>query len=181
MLSAAPNVDASELAMSARAGPDSYELAPVGDRLATYNHSSSADGDATAAERQTAGASAEFSEQTAVLTLGQPDSDEEDEEKGPQASEDAGPEDPAGSPAAPAATRHSDSDSRREEAASLSFHELSYEVAQRKYCRKLPNKTILHSVRSAVVACRHAHIYSVCINLWHSMHAAVRINVYYTV
>ena len=129
--------------MSAGAGPDSCELAPDGDSPASYNHSFSADSDAATAERQTAGGSAEFSEQTAVLTLGQPDSDEENEEKGPQASDD-------GEPArSTAATRHADSDTRGEEAAGLLFHELSYEVAQRKYCRKLPNKTILHSVRSA--------------------------------
>ena len=76
MLPAAPNADVSELAMSAGAGPDSCELALVGDSPASYNHSFSADSDAATAERQTAaGASAESSEQTAVLTLGQPDSD----------------------------------------------------------------------------------------------------------
>lgn len=32
---------------------------------------------------------------------------------------------------------------------SLSFHDLSYEVAQRKHFRKLPNKTILDAVRLA--------------------------------
>ena len=29
----------------------------------------------------------------------------------------------------------------------LSFHDVSYEVVQRKRCKKLPNKTILHSLR----------------------------------
>ena len=30
---------------------------------------------------------------------------------------------------------------------SITFHDLSYEVTQRKYCKRLPNKTILNSVR----------------------------------
>ena len=33
-------------------------------------------------------------------------------------------------------------------ASSITFHDLSYEVPQRKFHKRLPNKTILNSVRS---------------------------------
>ena len=34
---------------------------------------------------------------------------------------------------------------------SITFHDLSYEVTQRKCCKRLPNKTILDSIRSSIV------------------------------
>ena len=38
--------------------------------------------------------------------------------------------------------------SRLERVSSITFHDLDYQVTQRgKCCKKLPNKTILHSVR----------------------------------
>ena len=44
---------------------------------------------------------------------------------------------------------------------SLSFHDLSYEVAQRKHFKKLPNKTILDAVRLAMHTAIVLSIYSI--------------------
>ena len=41
----------------------------------------------------------------------------------------------------------SQSSSEREAVSSITFHDLSYEVTQRKCCKRLPNKVILDSVR----------------------------------
>ena len=90
-----------------------------------------------------------LTEQTTILTLGHDqDSDGEDEPEGTVVSQDACSDQPQGSPAVHSEEGDAEN-SRRGGAAGLSFHELSYEVAQRKCFKKLPNKIILDSIRSA--------------------------------
>ena len=90
-----------------------------------------------------------LTEQTTILTLGHDqDSDGEDELEGTVVSQDACSDQPQGSPAVHSEEGDAEN-SRRGGAAGLSFHELSYEVAQRKCFKKLPNKIILDSIRSA--------------------------------
>ena len=116
----------------------------------------------------------ELAEQIVVIALG-PDSDEEEEweeeEEREKEKEDEGEEDEVeesnggegnetiadgiAGPQTHAAVA-GDAPAKRAErqpgktSESLSFHDLSYEVTQKKFFRKLPNKVILNSIRSAV-------------------------------
>ena len=118
----------------------------------------------------------ELAEQTAVITLGS-DSDEgeEEEDRGKEREEEgeedeveesnggernniadgiAGPQTHAAVAGDAPAKRAERQPGKTSE--SLSFHDLSYEVTQKKFFRKLPNKVILNSVRSAVHAASYA-------------------------
>ena len=74
----------------------------------------------------------EFSEQTASITLGRESNDEENE---------LDRENQNGN------LRLLEYSIPKKKFTGLSFHDVSYEVMQRTRFRKLPNKTILHSIR----------------------------------
>lgn len=90
----------------------------------------------------------ELAEQTAVVTVRGSDSGEEEgkENNGEKSSEviadgTAGPHSHTVDTLTKGAQRKMNE--------SLSFHDLSFEVTQKKFFRKLPNKIILNSIRSA--------------------------------
>ena len=85
----------------------------------------------------------EFSEQTVSITLGRESDDEEDEfnQNGN--------------------LRLQEYSIPKKRFTGLSFHDVSYEVMQRKRCRKLPNKTILHSIRCVrLPMIQYRHVYT---------------------
>ena len=129
-------------------GRDCWGLQRVGDVSAQ----STADSEALQTTSASVGVAEQttiLTEQTTILTLGHDqDSDGEDEQEGTVVSQDACSDQPQGSPAVHSEEGDAEN-SRTGGAAGLSFYELSYEVAQRKCFKKLPNKIILDSIRSA--------------------------------